>query len=161
MVWKIIAVFGFAIAVSGFIARFDPKILVSPSFSHNPQNALLTNFEIRNSGNTPIKNLKFAISIRNIKTSDGLQINGDHDFNGRLTVTNNIVPILEVNESYTVSFPLQFNIGSNVAFADIALVVNFTHPLFSFRHTEKKFRYTTSKDIDGKFHWAPQPLSKQ
>jgi hypothetical protein len=161
MVWKIIAVFGFVFAVSGFVARFDPRILVSPSFSRNSQNALLTNFEIKNSGNTPIKDVKFAISIKNIKTSDGLQINGDHNFKGRLTEANNIVPILEVNESYTVSFPLQFNIGNNVTFADIALVVNFTHPLFPFRHIEKKFRYTTFKDIDGKFHWAPQPLSKQ
>lgn len=165
MIWPIIAaiitIFGFAIAVSGFLARFEPRISVSPSFSLNPHNALLSNFEIKNVGNTPIKNVKFAFSIKDIRTSDGLNITGGANFKNRLIEANNIVPILEINEGYTVSFPVGgFNIGPNVVFADLALVINFTHPLFSSRNIEKKFRYIASKDVDSKFHWAPQPLSK-
>jgi hypothetical protein len=163
-IWKTIlgipAIFGFLAAIFGVVVYFNPRISVSPSFSVNPRNALLTTFVISNDGYTSIKNVKFAISIKDIKTSDGLHINGDPTFKGRLTEANNIVPVLRANEKYTVRFPSQFDIGSNVTSADIALVVRFTLPCLPFVPWEKMFRYIPYKDVEGKFNWAPQPLSK-
>jgi hypothetical protein len=103
--------------------------------------------------------VRFAISIRSIKTSDGLQIDGGPNWKSRLTEANNVVPVLRVNEKYTVIFPHSFQIGSNVTSADIALVVRFALPWLPFVPREKMFRYVAYGDAEGKFNWAPQPLA--
>lgn len=149
------------VSIVTIIWFFSPKISASPSFFINPKNALSMQFVISNNGNTSIKNVKFLVSIRNIKTSDGLNIIGDPNFKSRLTEANNIVPALNDGESYTVQFPPQFMIGNNLDSADIALVVHFTIPFLPSRPFERIFRYNACKDTEGKFHWSPQPLSKE
>ena len=162
MVWGII---GVVIAISGVsITWFHPKVSVAQNFAPDLKNILSTQFEIKNESNISIENVEFSIAISNIRTSDGLTINGDRNFKGRLkepnTKENKKIPIMKSGEVNTVQFPSNFYIGNNIEFVDLAIVVNYRIPFLPFWNWKTISRFNTVKGSDGKLYWRGQPLSK-
>jgi hypothetical protein len=159
----IIAIVSLVLGIAGLsgLLWFWPKITVEDSFPLNERDILSTQFVISNESNMSIRNVEPSISIARITTTDGLTINGDQNFRGRLrepnSPENKRVATMRAGEKNTVQFPQSFQIGSNTDFADIAVVVNYRA---FFIPCKKRSRFTTVKDADGNLHWRSQPLAK-
>ena len=156
-------IFGGIALVVGFVAIFYPRISVSPASSLDPKSALLTPFVISNEGNIPLTNIVICLGLNKIKTQTKHghieHVSYDGPFSALFCDPETAVSVLLPSEKYTVLSPLQFNPNGSVAFADIAIIVNFNPAFFPIK-MKKVFRFITTTGADGKLYWYAQPLSK-
>jgi hypothetical protein len=143
------------------VAYFFPRVTIYSAEPLNPASALETPFVISNDGTMPIFEVRYAYSILLLKTDDGLTINGDKKFRGRLKDSAKSISVMWPTDKYTVIFPLRSFRISPVSFADMAVVVQYRPlPLVPFVR-ERAFRFITAKTKDGQLNWYPQPLAMQ
>jgi hypothetical protein len=72
------------------------------------------------------------------------------------------IPEIAVNEAATIDCPFpkeSFNPGLPISSADIEIEVSYRSAFLPWRR-EKRFRFGTVKDKDGRLLWYPRPLSE-
>lgn len=154
--WQI---FGGIALIVGFVALFYPKISVYASSSLDPQSALLTPFVISNDGNIPINDVQYRLGVQEIRFTNGQKMIGQPNFTSSFSGPGNSVAKISPDEKFTILSPLQFNPSGIVAFADIAVIIDFNPAFLPFK-MHKVFRFITSTGADGKLYWYAQPVSK-
>lgn len=152
IIWKILA--GSALLLGLFVSfiTISSKISVRSDDPINRSDPFSTPFQIKNVGHTPVFNITFLCTIREVKFDNRASI-----YNIDTRIDNPPIPKIRSGEETTTFFKCLPH-KSPITSADIEIAVSY-RPMWVFRKREKRFRFATIPRED-ELYWVPLALSQ-
>ncbi len=152
IIWKILA--GSALLLSLFVSfiTISSKISVRSDDPINCSDPFSTPFQIKNVGYTPVFNITFLCTIREVKFANRASI-----YNIDTRIDNPPIPKICSDEETTTFFKCLPH-KSSITSADIEIAVSY-RPMWVFWKREKRFRFATISRED-ELYWMPLALSQ-
>jgi len=140
--------------VTGYLALF-PRILVYSTEPLNPTNPMITPFVTTNDGPLGINKVSFECDIRNITVSTAKS----PTVSDTLVSWNADTPRIEVGERSTGQCYWPFRFEVPLKSGDIEVWISYRPDFWPFRQN-RKFRFITWTDNQGRLVWLPKPVNE-
>ena len=159
--WKAFTCFAVILGVVVALYALYPKLSVEPDSYLDPKNPLKTLFRITNEGFLPLYNVKILSAIHEVKSKGEQRMSGSSDYKSRFFNPIHVADKISYGESDTAFCALGgLKIPFSVDYTDMAIIVEFSPPLFPFWRMERTFPFTTQKNIDGDVILVHRPINK-
>ncbi len=161
-------VLGLATLLGGIASAltFLPRVTVNVSDPVNPDDPFSSSIKITNTGYIPIDSVIPYLGLGEIGYSSPtdqsptspLPANRRYIYQPHIHLDKWGIHDLGLDEEITIAINELWNVKAPLAFADIAVVVDYTIPLFRIQR-EKIFPMVAKRQTNGKFYWYSKPVS--
>lgn len=146
--------------VSGWVSLI-PHVTVTQNQALDPSRPLTTPFVITNEGPLAIRDVNFFCTPYNIQTRSG---GGLGSTNVGFTQSSLWPGLMQPGEQGTIECLTGVEIGSKqdpIVLGEVGITVTFKAWYVPFKTFERKSRFVTQSDPEGRLYWYPQPAKRK